>query len=66
MEKYEVNRGFIDCNRDAHIVEVTEEFDTLEEAEEYYNARKGVLYECEYIEIVFENEVLKYCDWIGE
>jgi len=65
-EKYYVHRGYIDCDRDDYIVEDIKEFNTLEKSEKYYNSRKNVLYECEYLEIVFENEVLMYCDWIGE
>lgn len=60
MEKYEVNRGFWDKQRDAYIVEVTEEFDSLVKAEKYYNTRKMDLAKNEYIEIVFEDEILKF------
>jgi hypothetical protein len=60
MEKYEVNRGFWDKQRDAYIVEVTEEFDSLVKAYEYYNTRKMDLAINEYIEIVFDHETIKF------
>lgn len=66
FEKYKVNRGFNDYGSDAYIIDFTEEFDTLEKAEEYYNSRKDGLYECEFLEIVYKNEVIKFCDEIGE
>lgn len=60
MEKYEVNRGFWDEQRDAYIVEVIEEFDSLVKAEKYYNTRKMDLAKNEYIQIVFKDEIIKF------
>ncbi len=54
--KYIINRGFIDTRINAHVVEVSESFDTWKEAEKCFDSRALDLAKNEYIELIMQEQ----------
>lgn len=54
--KYIINRGFIDTRINAHVIEVTESFDSWKEAEKCFDSRALDLAKNEYIELIMQEQ----------